>query len=65
MKTMKQVQINSLPIRVKESEVDLKLLQDFVFCSKSEWKEKVRDINVSSVSEQLPDKKTKKTKTKK
>lgn len=40
MKTVKQ---GTHIIRVKESEVDVKLKQGFVFCPKSEWKSKVRD----------------------
>lgn len=44
MKTMKQE--GKLPIRVKESEVDSKLAQGFVFCPKSEWKDKVRNVKV-------------------
>lgn len=39
-------QEGKLPIRVKESEVDSKLAQGFVFCPKSEWKDKVRNVKV-------------------
>lgn len=43
MKTMKQ---GTNVVRVKESDVNSKLNQGYVFCSKSEWKTKVRDTQV-------------------
>jgi hypothetical protein len=44
MKTMKLE--NGLPIRVKENEVERKLEIGYVYCSRSEWKKNVRDVNV-------------------
>jgi hypothetical protein len=47
MKTMKIR--NELPVRVKESDVERKLDAGYVFCSRSEWKKNVRDVNVEKV----------------
>lgn len=59
MKTMKR---GDEIIRVSESDVKSKLAQGFAYCQKSEWKQKVRDVNKGKTSTECEKSETTKSK---
>jgi hypothetical protein len=60
---MKTVSKNSEILRLQDSDADLKVKSGWNYTSKSEWKQKVRDINKKQKTE--AEKADKKEKTKK
>jgi hypothetical protein len=63
MKTMKQP--NGTPVRVAEKQVNDFLKKGYMYCPKSEWKSKVRDVNKTKSDAAKTEKKAKsKTKSK-
>lgn len=48
---------DGLPIKVKDCDVDKCIKDGYIYCTKSEWKQKVRDADINKINDKKNSKK--------